>query len=77
MNQHVVHDRGRADQTMQHRLIKHHRHVGRIGPVEDHLTVNPRAHQRANRLIGGVRLLPQQQDTSVIGRLQQTGYHDR
>jgi hypothetical protein len=47
----MIATRGRADQTVQHRLIKHDRHVGRVSPVEDRLTVKPCAYQRVYRLV--------------------------
>jgi hypothetical protein len=46
VNQYVVHDRGRADESVQLRLIEHRRRAGRIGAVKDRLTIMPRVHQR-------------------------------
>jgi hypothetical protein len=71
----VVHDRWRADEPVQDRLIQHGDEVRGPDPVQDHLPVHPRCHQLLGPLV--ILTCRDEQRPRVLDRLEQARYQDR
>jgi hypothetical protein len=77
MGQLVAHDLGRADPPVQDRLIQHRQQLGRIGPVQDGLPLDPGTDQGIQVIATRRRLPGLEQRPRVVTGLQQARDQDR